>query len=322
MRVLLSCLLLFAAGGMWAWPATAAYPDKPIHILVTVPPGGAADIIARTVGAKLSQLLGVSVIVENRGGASGTIAAGLVARAAPDGYTLLQNSITTQGIGPYLFPKLPYDSFKDFAPISLLATLPEIMTVSADMPIKSVDAFVALAKSKPGQLSFASSGSGSAPHMTGELFKMATGTNLLHVPYKGSGPAAMDVASGRVQAMFDAAPSLMPYVQAGKLRVLAAASEHRNALMPDVPTFAELGYKDMNVLLWYGILAPAGTPTAIIARLNKALGEALAAPDLRQQFAQQGIDATHDTPEEFANFMMDDYLRWGAVIKKANLTFE
>ena len=324
MKFLSYCLLLLAAGNCWAQGAAApgVFPSKPVHIYVTVPPGGAADFIARSVGAKLSQALGVSVVIENRGGASGTIAAALVAKAPADGYTLLQNSITTHGIGPYLFPQLPYDSFADFAPVTLLATLPMIMTVNAALPAKSVDEFIALAKSRPGKLSFASSGNGGAPHLAGELFKVATDTDILHVPYKGSGPAVLDVAGGQVQAMFDAAPSLLPHIQSGKLRALAAASAQRNALLPEVPTFAERGVKGMEILIWYGLQAPAATPSAIVNRLNAELRKVLDAPDLRQRFADQGTQAAGGTPEQFTAFMREDYQRWGSVIKRARLTFE
>ena len=324
MKFLSYCLLLLAAGNCWAQGTAApgVFPSKPVHIYVTVPPGGAADFIARSVGAKLSQALGVSVVIENRGGASGTIAAALVAKAPADGYTLLQNSITTHGIGPYLFPQLPYDSFADFAPVTLLATLPMIMTVNAALPAKSVDEFIALAKSRPGKLSFASSGNGGAPHLAGELFKVATDTDILHVPYKGSGPAVLDVAGGQVQAMFDAAPSLLPHIQSGKLRALAAASAQRNALLPEVPTFAERGVKGMEILIWYGLQAPAATPPAIVNRLNAELRKVLDAPDLRQRFADQGTQPAGGTPEQFTAFMREDYQRWGSVIKRARLTFE
>ena len=324
MKFLSALLVLATAGGCWAQATatTNAFPSKPIHIYVTVPPGGAADFIARTVGAKLSQSLGVSVVIENRGGASGTIAAALVAKAPADGYTLLQNSITTHGIGPYLFAKLPYESFTDFAPVTLLATLPMIMTVNAALPAKSVDDFVALARARPGKLSFASSGNGGAPHLAGELFKVATDIDILHVPYKGSGPAVLDVAGGQVQAMFDAAPSLLPHIQSGKLRALAAASAQRNALLPEVPTFAERGVKGMEILIWYGLQAPAGTPPAIVNRLNAELRKVLDAPDLRQRFAEQGTQPAGGTAEQFSAFMREDYQRWGAVIKKARLSFD
>ncbi len=325
MRFFSACLLVtmfgVVGGAVQAAPGDD-FPNKPIRIVVTVPPGGAADFIARVVGTKLSQHLGVPVLVENRAGASGTIAAGFVAQAEPDGYTLLQNSITTHGIGPYVFTKLPYDSFKDFAPITLLSTLPLIMTVNTALPATSIEEFIALAKAKPGQMSFASSGNGGAPHLAGELLKTAAEFDMLHVPYKGSGPAVVDLASGRVQVMIDAAPSLLPHIQSGKLRALAAAGAKRNPLLPNVPTFAERGIKGMEVYLWYGMLAPAATPPVVVSRLNAALRKVLDAPDVQQRFAEQGAQPAGDTAEKFTAFMREDYQRWGAVIKRARVTFD
>ena len=226
------------------------YPNRPVQLVVPVPPGGAADFIARTVSAKLADALGQPVVINNQGGAGGTIASRGVAKAEPDGYTLLLNSITTHGIGPHLYATLPYDPVMDFVPVILLAKLPLIMTVTASLPAKTVQDVVQLAKAQPGQLAFASSGNGGAPHLAGELFKTITGTDLLHVPYRGSGPAVVDVVAGRIAIMFDAAPSLLPFVTADKLRPLAAASTDRHRLLPEVPTFAELGYGGMDISLW------------------------------------------------------------------------
>jgi tripartite-type tricarboxylate transporter receptor subunit TctC len=320
MRALLALLLLNLAH-----PAAAQsgpYPNRPVRIVVTVPPGGAADFIARTVGSKLSEALAQAVLVENRAGASGTIAADAVAKAAPDGYTLLQNSITTHGVAPLIFAKLPYDSFKDLAPITLLSQIPLIMVVNAEVPAGSVKDFVALARAKPGSLSFASSGAGGAPHLTGELFRSVTGADLVHVPYKGSGPAVTDLVAGRVQLMFDGAPSLLAHVKSGRLRMLAAASPQRNPLAPDVPTFAELGYPGIEVALWYGLMAPAGTPGAIVDRLNAELAKILALPDIRERFAAQGAAATPTTPEQFAQFMRREIARWEPVVKRAGVKAE
>ena len=316
---LLALLLLSLAHSV---AAQTTYPSRPIRIVVTVPPGGAADFIARTVGAKLSEALAQSVLVENRAGASGTIAADAVAKAAPDGYTLLQNSITTHGVAPLIFTKLPYDSFKDLAPITLLSQIPLIMVVNAGVPAGSVADFVALAKGKPGSFSFASSGAGGAPHLTGELFRSVTGIDLVHIPYKGSGPAVTDLVAGRVQVMFDGAPALLAHVRSGKLRVLAAASRERNPLAPDVPTFAELGYPGIEVALWYGLMAPAGTPRAIVDRLNAELARILSLPDIRERFAAQGAAATPTTPEQFAQFMRREIARWEPVVKRAGVKAE
>src|SRR5687767_9689645 len=264
------------------------YPNRPVRLIVTVPPGGAADFIARLVGGKLSESLGQPVVVENRGGAGGTIAADAVAKSAPDGYTLLQNSITTHGVGPHLYSKLPYDPVKDFSAVSGLALLPLIMAVNAELPAKTLADVGALARKE--NLNFASSGNGGAPHVAAELFKSVTGAPITHVPYKGSGPAVADLVGGRVQIMFDAAPSLIAHVRAGKLRVLAAASAERNRVLPEVPTFAELGHPRVAVSLWYGLLAPAATPAAIIERLNRETAKALGSPDVREKLLAQGAE--------------------------------
>ena len=316
--VLLAAATIMVAA---AAPASAqqSYPNRPVQLVVPVPPGGAADFIARTVSAKLADALGQPVVINNQGGAGGTIASRGVAKAEPDGYTLLLNSITTHGIGPHLSATLPYDPVTDFVPVILLAKLPLIMTVTASLPAKTVRDVVELAKAQPGQLAFASSGNGGAPHLAGELFKTITGTDLLHVPYRGSGPAVVDVVAGRIAIMFDAAPSLLPFVTADKLRPLAAASTGRHRLLPDVPTFAELGYGGMDISLWYGIAAPARTPQAIVQRLNGELVKILDMPDVRRSFAQQGAEAGGGTPEQFERFMHEESARWRVVVKQAGI---
>jgi len=316
MRALLAAMVFVSAAAL----AQGDYPSRPLHLVVTVPPGGAADFIARLVGGKLGDALGQPVIVENKAGASGTIAADAVAKAPPDGYTLLQNSITTHGIGPHLFAKLPYDAVQDFAPVSGLALLPLIMAVNAELPVRDVNQFIAYAKTH--SVNFASSGSGGAPHMAAELFKSVTGAPLVHVPYKGSGPAVADLVGARVQVMFDAAPSLIAHVRSGKLRVLAAASAERNRLLPDVPTFAELGYPQINVSLWYGLLAPAGTPRPVIGKLNRTIGELLDAPEVLERLHAQGAEPMRGTPDAFAAFMRAEMAKWAPVVKQANVKAE
>jgi tripartite-type tricarboxylate transporter receptor subunit TctC len=317
MRSLIAAIFCVVGGAAFA---QADYPNRPIRLVVTVPPGGAADFIARLVGGKLSDSLGQPVVVENKAGASGTIAADAVAKAPSDGYTLLQNSITTHGIGPHLFDKLPYDPVKDFAPVSGLALLPLIMSVNAELPAKDVKELIAYAKSH--SVNFASSGNGGAPHMAGELFKSVTGAPIVHVPYKGSGPAVSDLVGGRVQIMFDAAPSLIAHVRGGKLRVLAAASTERNRLLPDVPTFAELGYPQVNVSLWYGLLAPAGTPRPVIETLNRAVGQVLDSKDVVERLHAQGAEPMRGSPDAFAAFMKEERAKWAAVVKAANIKAE
>jgi tripartite-type tricarboxylate transporter receptor subunit TctC len=300
--------------------AQSDYPNRPIRLIVTVPPGGAADFIARLVGGRLSDAVGQPVLVENRGGAGGTIAADAVAKAPPDGYTLLQNSITTHGVGPHLYSKLPYDPVKDFAAVSGLAILPLVMAVNAELPSKSVQELISYSKTTA--LNFASSGNGGAPHMAAELFKSVTGAPITHVPYKGSGPAVADLVGGRVQIMFDAAPSLIAHIRGGKLRVLAAASEQRNRLLPEVPTFAELGYPKVAVSLWYGLLAPAATPRPIIDKLNREIAKALESPDVRERLLAQGAEPMPGTPEAFAAFMQQEMAKWAPVVKQAGVKLD
>jgi tripartite-type tricarboxylate transporter receptor subunit TctC len=309
----------FVLAGADGTHAQANYPDHPIQLVVTVPPGGAADIIARVVGAKLSDALGQPVVINNRGGAGGTTAAAQVAKSDADGYTLLLNTIATHGIGPHIYAKLGYDPVRDFSPVILVAKLPLIMAINADVPARNVADVIALAKAKPGELTFSSSGSGGAPHLAGELFKSLTGTDVQHIPYRGSGPAVIDLMAGRITMMFDATPSLLPSIEAGKLRPLAAASPQRHRLLPDVPAFAELGYPGMDIALWYGIVAPGGTPAPIVQRLNAELVKIVAMPDVRKNLSEQGADLQGGSADDFAAFMRAESDRWGAVVKQAGI---
>ena len=325
MRLVLGLLL---SAGILVGPLREAsraeelYPSRSITLIVPVPPGGAADFIARLLGQKLSDRLGQPVIISNRSGASGTIALDNVAKSAPDGYTLLLNSITTHGIGPHLYTSLPYDPVQDFAPIALVANLPLIMTIYANHSMKSVAEVVGYAKTNPGKLSFASSGNGGAPHLAGELFKIVNGVDMLHVPYRGSGPAVLDVAAGRVDIMFDAAPSLLGMIEGVKLRPLATASTERLSILPDLSTFAELGMKGMEISLWYGMAAPAKTSPVIIQRLNAELQTILKMADVQNSFAKQGATAMFGSPQDYAAFMQAESQRWGAVVKKNNIKID
>jgi tripartite-type tricarboxylate transporter receptor subunit TctC len=319
MRTLLGLCLLATLIAAPAARAQDGYPNKAITLVVPVPPGGASDFIARTVGQKLSEALGQAVVISNRGGAGGTIASDNVAKAAPDGYTLMLNSITTHGIGPHLYNKLPYDPVKDFTPIALASQLPLVMTIHAGHSATSVKDVIAYGKANPGKLSFASSGNGGAPHLSGELFKTTAGIEMLHVPYRGSGPAVIDVGTGRVDIMFDAVPSLLALIQSNKLRPLAAASARRNPILPDVPTFAELGMGGMEVSLWYGFAGPAGLPPAVVQRLNAEIDKVLQLPEVVQGFAKQGAVPGGGTPQQYAEFMRAESARWGEVVKKNNI---
>lgn len=304
---------------MPAHAQTPAYPARPVTLVVTVPPGGAADFTARLIGAKMGESLGQQVVILNKGGASGTIATDFVAKSKPDGYTLLLNAISTHGIGPHLFAQLPYDPVKDFAPIGLAAKIPLVMVVHKDVPASSVADVVALARKDPGKLSFATPGKGGAPHLAAELFMAATGARLLHVPYKGSGPAVIDLSEGRVDMMFDGVPAFSAHLKSGKLRALAANSAERNPTLPDVPTFAELGYKGLEVDLWYGLVAPAGTPPPIVERLNAELQKALATNAVKDGFEGQSILPGGGTAGAFAAFMAAELERWGKTVKAAGI---
>ena len=299
--------------------AQANYPNRPIQFVVTVPPGGAADNIARVIAAKLGDALGQSIVINNRGGAGGTTAAAQVAKSDPDGYTLLLNTIATHGIGPHIYANLPYDPVKDFEPVILIAKLPLIMAINADVPARSIEDVIALAKAKPGELTFSSSGSGGAPHLAGELFKNLTQTQIQHVPYRGSGPAVIDLIGGRITMMFDATPSLWPHIQSGKLRPLAAASPQRHRLLPEIPAFAELGYPRMDIALWYGVVVPGGTSATIVQRLNAELAKILKMPDVRKSLSDQGADLQGGSTEDFATFMREESARWSSVVKQAGI---
>jgi hypothetical protein len=296
----------------------AKFPDKPIRLIITVPPGGASDFVARSLSEGFSKELGTPVLVENKAGANGTIASAFVARAPNDGYTLLQAGISTHGIGPYFYDKLTYDPFKDLIPVGALAEFPIILAVNAQLPVNSVKDLIELAKKK--SLSFASAGTGSAPHLSGELFKTEANIELVHVPYKGSAPAVVDVASGQVDMMFDGIPALLPHIKSGKLRPIAAVSIQRNSLLPELPTFTELGYPTMIASVWYGLMAPAGTPSAVVNYINAALNKTLAIPELQKKLEDGGAIVMPGTPADFGAFIQKDYARWGEVIKKANIS--
>ena len=270
------------------------------------------------VGQYLGKALRQTVVIETRPGASGIIAAGTVAKAAPDGYTLLI-AVSSLAINPHIQKNIPYDVATDFAPIIHITTYPFVMVVNRDVPAASVQDLIALAKAKPGALNLASAGNGSPPHLAGELFKTATGVNLVHVPFAGSPAAVVALVAGHMQVMLDGMPSLLTHIKSGRLRPLAAASAQRNSLLPDLPTFAELGYKEMNVGLWIGLLAPAKTPNAVVSRLNSEINRLLETPEVRDNFLAQGADVIGGTPAQFAEFMHKEQVRWGPVDKRIGL---
>jgi tripartite-type tricarboxylate transporter receptor subunit TctC len=300
--------------------AADAWPQRPLRLVVPVPPGGASDFTARILGTKLGELLGQQIVVENRGGAAGTIASDLVAQATPDGHTLLFSSSTTHGIAPSVYRKLPYDPMKSFTHIALVNTIPAVMVVHQSVPAKSVKEFVALAKQKP--MLFGSSGAGSPPHLLGELFKMKTGAPLTHVPYKGSGPAVIELAGGQLHCMFDGLPSLLGNIKAGKLRALAAAAAKRSTALPDLPTMAEAGYPGVEGGLWFGISGPAGVPPAIADRLSKAVFTVVAQDDVKERFASVGGFSSPLGPKDYTEYIRKDIAKWAPVVKAAGATVD
>ena len=320
------CRVLLTACAMLvphAWAHAAdPYPSRPVRLVVPVPPGGAADFTARLVGAKLGDALGQTIVVENRGGAAGVIATELVAKGTPDGYTFLLSSSTTHGISPVLYKKLPYDAMKDFTHVALISSVPAVMAVNVSVPVNSVKEFVALAKAKPGTLHFGSSGAGGPPHLMGELFKSVSGAPIVHVPYKGSGPAVIDLVGGQIQVMFDGLPSLLGQIKAGKLKPLAAVSANRSAVLPELPTMAEAGFPGVEGGLWFGISGPAGVPRPVVERLSKEVFAVVALPEVKERFAGQGVNATPLGPKEYAAFIQKEMNKWGPVVKASGATVD
>ncbi|WMD19825.1 tripartite tricarboxylate transporter substrate binding protein [Achromobacter seleniivolatilans] len=300
--------------------ATKPYPDRPVTLVVGYAAGGATDIVARLMAKALTEELGQTIVVENKTGANSNIGAEIVSRAKPDGYTLYMGSIANT-INRSLYSQLNYDFVKDFQPVGMLATIPNILVVNPKLPVKTVQEYIAYAKAHPGKLTCASSGSGSSIHLSCELFKMETGTDILHVPYRGSGPAVADLLGGQVDSMFDNLPSSLPHVQAGKLRAIGVTSPQRLPSTPDVPTLAESGLPGFDVESWFGLVAPAGTPKPVIERLNEALNKALASPALQASYKQSGFYAPKSTnsPEAFGKTIASEIDKWSAVVKRADI---
>jgi tripartite-type tricarboxylate transporter receptor subunit TctC len=315
-------LAVLAAPAALAQGNPAAYPDKALRLVVPFPPGGGNDILARTLGQRLSEVVSQQVVVDNRGGAGGALGATIAAQANPDGYTLFLGSVGNLAQTPALKSNLPYDPVRDFAPASLVAVSSFMLAVHPSVPAKSVQELIALAKASPGKLTYASAGTGSSLHMAGELFKHATATDMLHVPYKGTGPAMVDLVSGRVQLVFSTMPPVLPHVKSGKLRALGVTTAKRAAAAPDVPTIAESGVKGFNVSNWQGVLAPAKTSPAIIRKLNQDILKALALPGMTEALAQQGLEPAGGKPEEFGALIKSEIAKYTAVVKAAKITVD
>lgn len=298
------------------------YPEKTIRIIVPYPAGGTADMLARTIGQKMAESLGRQVLIDNRAGAGGNIGADLAARAAPDGYTLLMGTVATHAINPNLYSKMPYDVVRDFAPIVLVATLPNLLVVNPLVPARNVKELIALAKSKPGELAYASAGNGTSQHLSGELFKKMTGVDMIHVPYKGNAPAVTDLVGGQVQVMFDNIPVSLQQVRAGKLRALAVTGPRRSPVLPDLPTLSEAGLPGFSIASWFALFAPAGTPAKILLRLNQEAVKAIVSQQLRQQWLNQGIEPAGGTPEQLAAFQRIEGPKWAKIVRDSGARVE
>ena len=292
-----------------------AYPAKPIRVVVPFPPGGGTDILARVLGQKLSESLGQPVVVDNKPGAGGNIGVDAVAKSAPDGYTLVIGQTSNLAVNPTLYPKLPYDPVKDLAPISLVASAPLVMVVAAGSPFKSLADVVTAAKAKPGDVTFASPGSGTVAHLSGELLQRAADIKFQHIPYKGASQALADLMGGQVQLYMSSVPTAMSQIKGGRLRALVVTSTKRLADLPDVPTVAESGFKDFESSTWFGLLARAGTPQPITSRLNSEVNSALRGQEVREKIASEGAEVVSGTPEEFAD--LGEIEKWGRVVKES-----
>jgi tripartite-type tricarboxylate transporter receptor subunit TctC len=311
--------IAFAAAALLAWavPAVPAadYPTRPVALVVAFPPGGASDVLARIVGRKLEQILGQPLVIDNRPGAGGNVAAETVAHAAPDGYTLLAGNNAILATNAALYKKINFDPVADFAPIGLIGSQANILVVNPALPVKSMAELIALAKANPGKLNFASSGHGLAAHLAGELFKAEAKIDIVHVPYKGAAPALQDVIAGHVQMMFATASSVVPHIRDGKVRALAVATLKRTAVLPDIPTIDELGIKNFDATTWHGLVAPARTPEDVIAVLNGALTNSLEDASVRKSLGDLGVDVIGGTPEAFAAYIKSEIPKWTAIIK-------
>jgi tripartite-type tricarboxylate transporter receptor subunit TctC len=312
-------MLRWTLGALFACIATVAsaqsYPNRAIRLVVPFPAAGTTDILARAAAQKLTEAFGQSVVVDNRPGAAGNIGSDLVAKSAPDGYTLLMGTVGTHAINPSLYSKMPYDHVKDFVPVVLVAGVPNVLVVNPALPVNSVADLIKLAKDKPGQINFASSGSGTSIHLSGELFKTMAGVDITHIPYKGSSPALTDLMGGQVQIMFDNLPSALPQIKAGKLRAIAVTSLKRAPVLPDVPTISESGLPGFEASSWFGVLAPAGTPAPIVARINAEVNKWLQSAEAREKLLSQGAEAAGGSPEQFANHIRAESEKWAKVVK-------
>ncbi len=315
-RALLKTALAMLAGLSMMPARSQTYPVRPVRVMLPYPPGGPTDVLVRIVAAKLTDAMGQSFTVDNKAGASGMIGSAEVAKAAPDGYTLLGNA-SIHVINPSLYPKATFDAIADFAPITQLASVPLILVVNNDLPVKNVRELIGYGKANPTRLNFASSGNAAAQHLAGESFKIATGIQMQHVPYKGSTPALTDLIGGQVQLMFDSMPSATPFVKSGKLRALAVSTSKRSAAFPDLPTLAEAGVPGFDISTWYGLWAPKSTPKDLVDRLAAEVAKILKSAEVRDRYAALGAEPVGSSPEEFAAYCKSELLKWSKIVKES-----
>jgi len=316
---------VFAAAPMM-WCAIEAlaqqYPVRPVRLIVPFPPGGSTDLVGRVLGAKLTEAWGQQIIVENRPGASGMVGNDAVARAAPDGYMLTMGTIGAMAVNQWLFKSVPYDSSRDFAPITLTGNVENLLVVHPSLPARNIKELMELARTKPGQLTFASSGTGNAPHLAGELFKQMAKVNMIHIPYKGGGPAMIDLMAGHVSISFASMPSSLPFAKQRKLHAVAVGGKTRSPAAPEIPTVSESGLPGFDVTDWQGLLAPARTPAGVIERIHKETTRVLHERDVKERLANAGLQVTTNAPGEFAEFIRTESRKWGDVIQKSGITRE
>ena len=309
-------IILFALTAAAPQAANAqAYPSKPLRMIVPFTPGGSTDVIARVIAQKIGEAMGTQVLIDNRPGAGGNIGVELAAKSPPDGYTLVMGHIGTMAVNPSLYKRLPYDPLRDFAPVALVALVPNLLAVHPALPVKNVKELIALARANPGRLNYGSSGAGGTPYLAVEYFKLAAKLDITHIPYKGAAPMAADLAGGQVEMTITGIPSLLPFVKSNRVRVLAVTTAQRIAFMPEVPTIAEAALPGFEAVSWYGVLAPAATPKEIVARLNSEIVKAVANPDTAERLSGEGANPSAGTPEQFGSFIRSEITRWGKVIK-------
>ena len=314
---LLPAVLVAAATMVPAVATAQAYPTKPIRLVVPFPAGGSLDVVARAIGQKLTEAWGQPVVIDNRPGAGGNIGADLVAKSAPDGYTILEGALSTHAVNVSLYAKMPYDPVKDFAPITLVAVTPNVLVLNASNPVNSVPELLAYARANPGKLSFGSGSNGSAGHLAGELFKTEAGVDMVHIPYKGGAPALQALLAGDTQLMFDNLANSAAQLKAGKLKALAVTTAKRSSLIPELPTLSETGLPGFDIYTWWGFMAPAGTPKEIVAKWNAEVTRILRSPEMKAFFAQQGAEPAPDSPEQFAALIKSEIAKYAKIVKQS-----